>query len=1081
MANFPNSVVRQLNEKVGEHPSVMDWGAVCDGIQDDSAAWTLAVNAVSSNSYGYLFVPGTSALQTVSVPSNVHIYGHPGKSGIVSTGTHSSSHGLLDFTGTNWSLSGLSIDGGVTTPVGLTYASFSSNPYVAALYDKTSIWIKPGAKRGKISNCQISHTGGYAILVDADSADVKNIKIIDNEFQDNRPHLFGTNTADLNYGSWTGGIWIRGDCRSSASKVFACRNITVTGNHFSRCTGEGVWMHSFGFDTHHTNVKINNNTFEDMGLDCIQIGNLYGGQVEGNDIHRAGYITVTDTSASVPAYLPGAFCAAIDSTGFAESITISGNTLTSVNGEFIDLDGLRKGQVDNNTCVIPDIGSVQYTEDSIAAYGTASANITKGIQTGNTSINGGAQDVAITNNRLVNCSALAISLAYGKRCLVKGNSIIHPATAVQPPIEIFGLATNGTEWQAFDNKVTENLINYPAANFCIFEGGDNASFAGCTNTIWNNHITGANSGEFLRTSSSASVCGAFFSSNDSTLSAQSLTALTRVGHGTSGAFQFYSYSGTSGPGYVAQISDKGPGINVGGGIGVGYVATGTRVAIGTLNDFASSGKVVADAFFVLAHDTYLDAEANSLPATSGLLRYTPGTGTASNTGNLEISTAVTTAGTRVWQSLTFGSATPPGADTQVVFNDAGAFGANSHFTFNKTLDQVTMNAGTSTIAALVVGTGFVQSTGGYLTASPAFNAFQATVGGFYGTSATLDQELYLKALSTATLLASPGGAYGALGYKSGSTYWYWNGSSFGTVDLSASASVPGSDKQVILNSSGAFFATPKLTMNYTTGQLTVTGTAGTAELIGASGYAQTAQGYLSNYTSYQTVNIPSGGVYCSSLRTVAYLALANASGDPSVPTSGDTIGNGVLYYNTSGNNLRVMVGGVFQNIPMGTIVNSLVAGSGIGLSGATGTVTISNTGVLSVQGVNGAVTLVGSTGVTVSGVFISIGQAVGTSNSPTFASMTLSGNLTASGFITASGNVNGGTGLATAGSVRCDASGNLINIASINCAGTITTAGAVVASIYDVQGGFFGQTPGAGLVCGTHTLFFKGGILYAFT
>lgn len=1080
MSIFPDSIVRQLDQKIGEHPSIMDWGAVCDGVTDDSAAWGLAVAAISTNSYGYLFVPGTSAISNVEIPSNVHVYGHPGKSGITTTGTYTTSRGLLNITGTNWSLEGLAFDGQVTTPVGVSYAGFTLDAYSAVLYDKSSIWLKPGSGHGRIHNCEIFHSGGYGILVDSDTADTTDIQIDHNYFHDNRPHLFGTDTADLVYGAWTGGIWIRGDCRSSAGKVFACRNIKVTDNQFKRCSGEGVWMHSKGFDTHHTNVVINNNQFLDMGLDPIQVGNLFGGSVVGNSIHRAGYTTIDDTSPSIPRYLPPAFCVGIDSTGFAEAVTIEGNALLSVNGEFIDLDGLRRSSVKGNTCVIPDAGSVQYIEDQIAAYGTASANITKGIQTGNTSINGGAADVAITGNTIVNCSTPAIVVAYGKRCLVSGNSISHPATAASPPIEIFALNTNGTEWQAFDNKITANLIHYPAANFCIFEGGDNAAYTGCTNTIWNNHLTGTNLGEFLRISSSASIVGAFFSSNDSSLTAQSLTAATRVGHGTSGALQYYSYSGSAGPGYVAQLADTGPGWNVGGSSGKGYLTTGTRVAIGTLNDFASSGKVAGDAFFIIAHDSYLDSEANSLPASSGLLRYTPGTGTASNTGNLEISTAVTTAGTRVWQSLTFGSSTAPGADTQILFNDTGAFGASARAVFNKTLGALTLAATTNTIAALVVGTGFVQSAAGYLTSATNFNAFQAAAGGFYGTSATLDQELYLKAISTSTALASPG-AYGALAYNTGSKYWYWNGAAFATVDFSASASVPGANTQLIFNDSSSFGASSKLTFNKTTGQLITSGTAGTAEIATTNGYIQSAQGLLSNYNSYQTINIPNGGVYTSSLRTIAYLALAQASGDPSTPTSGDSISDGVIYYNTAGS-VRVRVGGGFTNLLTGpSVVNSIGAGAGISISASVGTVNITNTGVLSLQGSTGVLNLIAGTGVGISGLNISIGQAIGTANSPTFANLTLTGNLTVSGFGQFTGNVNStGGGLATAGTIRLTNTGALQNISTINTAGNITTAGAVIANIYDINGGFFGQDAISGLVCGARTLFFKGGILYAF-
>ena len=95
-------------------------------------------------------------------------------------------------------------------------------------------------------------------------------------------------------------------------------------------------------------------------------------------------------------------------------------------------------------------------------------------------------------------------------------------------------------------------------------------------------------------------------------------------------------------------------------------------------------------------------------------------------------------------------------------------------------------------------------------------------------------------------------------------------------------------------------------------------------------------------------------------------------------------------------------------------VTSAVAGTGISVSGATGAVTITNTGVTNISagtGIgtsastgavtitnNGVTSALAGTGVGVSGatgaVTFSIGQAVGTANSPTFAGLTLSPSAT---------------------------------------------------------------------------------------
>jgi len=102
-----------------------------------------------------------------------------------------------------------------------------------------------------------------------------------------------------------------------------------------------------------------------------------------------------------------------------------------------------------------------------------------------------------------------------------------------------------------------------------------------------------------------------------------------------------------------------------------------------------------------------------------------------------------------------------------------------------------------------------------------------------------------------------------------------------------------------------------------------------------------------------------------------------------------------------------------------TPVTSAIAGTGIGVSGATGAVTFSNTGVLSLQGSTGALTLTAGTGVTITGLTITnagvtsavAGTGIGVSGATgavTFSNTGVTSNVAGTGI-----SVSGATGAVT--------------------------------------------------------------------
>ena len=54
-------------------------------------------------------------------------------------------------------------------------------------------------------NVKINHTGGYAMFIDARTANISHVGIIGNTISNSRSSLCGA-PGDYNYGCWTGGI-----------------------------------------------------------------------------------------------------------------------------------------------------------------------------------------------------------------------------------------------------------------------------------------------------------------------------------------------------------------------------------------------------------------------------------------------------------------------------------------------------------------------------------------------------------------------------------------------------------------------------------------------------------------------------------------------------------------------------------------------------------------------------------------------------------------------------------------------------------------------------------------------------------
>jgi hypothetical protein len=365
--------------------------------------------------------------------------------------------GVFDIRGARQvTVENLTIEGSVTVPQKINYATFSGDPMYAAFTLNTSIWMHAGSEDIQFSGVTIQHTGGYAALSDTRiGPDNRRIKFTRCNLWNNRPFLFGTSNADLSYGSWPGGIFYKGDC-SAAQNVGITEDLLVTDCSFERNTGNCVWGHNSGFFNYHRNIRVVDNGFLDCGLDAIEISCTVGGCVIGNVGHRIGYIATDDTTPAYPKYLPGLNATFLDVSGYAENVPFLGNSCTSVCGGFAALDGFCFSAFTGSAFRQPQPGDVLYTEDQIAAI---PAGVVYGITVNNSSRNGGGSAIDISANSIHGCSAGSILAIAMRNSKIAANDIRQPANSTFTPILLGNLGPSAVE-RAYSNSITGNRIQW---------------------------------------------------------------------------------------------------------------------------------------------------------------------------------------------------------------------------------------------------------------------------------------------------------------------------------------------------------------------------------------------------------------------------------------------------------------------------------------------------------------------------------------------------------------------------------------------------------------------------------------------
>ena len=701
---YADTIERTLNSKLGEMVSVLDVSPTAGkGTVDEAPVFSKAYASKIAKGGGVVYVPGAvGAGYRFNLPLNltgtvpIEFVGEGRASKIFRGAAMPAGKGMIDLTGAkSITFRRLFFDGAVTASAAFDYAAFGSDPAHPLLTTNSMFWLH-GAEDITFIDCDFEHTGGYSHYLDARAAKVKGIRFINCRWRNNRPHTIGTG-ADLSFGSPTGGILYQNQ-GTGGNRV---EDLTVRGCRFARGTGRGVWGHGYGYDTLHTRIHVDHNTFEDYGLNAVIPGNTIGGSVIGNSFRRIGYICSDDTAPSVPKWHPGNKPAAIGGYGVTKLVPYTGNAFVSINGAAINADGYCYGAISGNVIRVPRAGEPEYTEDLIASSGAG-----QGIILANGADREGASGVTITGNSCDNLSGTAIGLYSARRCYASANLIVVVTTApAGAPIVIGGLG-GGSNQNATDNLVTENMIHYSPATkqAAIVEDDQFRAFTPTdANSVVKNRIIGNEwVFEFKRAPLSNSNTGLHFTTNTST-DTQSRHGIQREGQASDsssalrvyvqdgGAFgylhmQLQAYRAIGARGPLLNVSESGPGIVDDEGnpeVRDGVISTGPSVN-SPYGNAMITGMVHATGYMAFSDATFWDGRADLLPGPPeadgwALLRWDH----LLNRWRQSVEGGGA-AGPRIWTDFAAGGGTagnPAGTNGQVQFNENGAFGASPTFTF----------------------------------------------------------------------------------------------------------------------------------------------------------------------------------------------------------------------------------------------------------------------------------------------------------------------------------------------------------------------------------------------------------------
>lgn len=506
------------------------------------------------------------------------------------------------------------------------------------------------------------------------------------------------------------------------------------------------------------------------------------GNITGGNLITGG--SVYANSGNVYANVVDANTVTAD-TGTFGNITVTGTTTTSnISGGTTGVNIIAGG---TNQNVVLDPSGTGYISASGATLSNVAAPVNPNDATTKAYVDAVAQglnthqaaDVATTapltgtyNNGTVGVGATltlgaplttldGYTLVVGDRILVKNQ-----ADAKQNGVYIYSSSTLLTRATDFDNSTANQVV--PGDLLFVSRGSTQAGSSWVQNAIG----TGTNDAIIIGTDNITfaqfGAAGSYSAGTGLTLVGSVFnvanTTVTANAYGNGDVIATFTVNQQGQLTAAANVVNAPNAANLTGTTLASGVITSSLTTVGTLGNLNVTNSIVANNITANSNVT-----ANGLVANTANIGSTVITASAANVaGDLNVTGNISGNFTGIVYA--------PGANTQVLFNDAGLIGADTGITFDKTTDVLTTTGGVSTANLTVSGTS------------------------------------NLNAVSNITIT---GGSSGQFLQTDGSGVLSW---------ANASVTVPGNDTEVFFNNAGNLGTDSVFTFNSATDRLTVTGT-----------------------------------------------------------------------------------------------------------------------------------------------------------------------------------------------------------------------------------------------------------------